>query len=49
MAGSNILKDQKYVGRLCYETVGEDIRARVEIVTTGMSSNFCLELCSHQK
>lgn len=40
MAGSGILKDQKYVGRLCYGTIGEGIRARVEIVTTGMSSNY---------
>lgn len=40
MVGSGILKDQKYVGRLCYGTIGEGIRARVEIVTTGMSSNY---------
>ena len=39
MVGSGILKDQKYVGRLCYGTIGEGIRARVEIVTTVMSSN----------
>ncbi len=35
VAGSGILKDQKYVGRLCYGTIGEVIRARVEIVRTG--------------
>ena len=33
VGGSTILKDQKYLGRNCYGTIGEDLRARVEIVT----------------
>lgn len=40
MAGSAILKDQKYVGRLCFGTVDESIRARIEFVTTGTSSHY---------
>ena len=33
LGGSTILKDQKYLGRNCYGIIGEDLRARVEIVT----------------
>jgi len=33
MGGSDILKDQKYLGRNCYGTIGDELRARVEIVT----------------
>ena len=37
MGNSNILKDQKYVGRMCYGTISEDLRARVEFVTLILS------------
>lgn len=40
MAGSSILKDQKYVGRLCYGTIGENIRARIEFVSTEISDHY---------
>ena len=33
VGGSTILKNQKYLGHNCYGTIGEDLRARVEIVT----------------
>ena len=33
LAGSVTLKDQKYLGHNCYGTIGEELRARVEIVT----------------
>ena len=37
---SAILKDQKYVGRMCYGTIGGDLRARVEFVTLGVSDHY---------
>ena len=40
MGNSNILKDQKYVGRMCYGTIGGDLRARVEFVTLGVSNHY---------
>ncbi len=40
MSGSSILKDWKFVRCLHYGTIGEDIRASVVIVTTGMSNNY---------
>lgn len=40
MDESAILKDRKYVGRLCYGTVGKDIRARIEFVTTGIRDRY---------
>lgn len=40
MENSVILKDQKYVGRICYGTVSEDLRARVEFVTLGVSDYY---------
>ena len=40
MAESAILKDQKYVGRMCYGTIGGDLRARVEFVTLGVSNHY---------
>lgn len=40
MTESTILKDQKYVGRACFGTVGEDIRARIEFVTAGTASQY---------
>ena len=38
IGNSAILKDQKYVGRMCYGTIGGDLRARVEFVTLGVSA-----------
>lgn len=40
MENSGILKDQKYVGRICYGTISEDLRARVEFVTLGVSDHY---------
>lgn len=40
MESSGILKDQKYVGRVCYGTISEDLRARVEFVTLGISGHY---------
>ena len=40
MRNSDILKDQKYVGRVCYGTISEDLRARVEFVTLGVSDHY---------
>lgn len=40
MGNSNILKDQKYVGRMCYGTISEDLRARVEFVTLGVHDHY---------
>lgn len=40
MGDSAILKDQKYVGRMCYGTIGGDLRARVEFVTLGVSDHW---------
>ena len=40
MGDSAILKDQKYVGRMCYGTIGGDLRARVEFVTLGVSDHY---------
>ena len=40
MGDSAILKDQKYVGRMCYGTIGGDLRARVEFVTLGVSNHY---------
>lgn len=40
MGNSNILKNQKYVGRMCYGTISEDLRARVEFVTLGVSDHY---------
>ena len=36
MGDSAILKDQKYVGRMCYGTIGGDLRTRLECVTLGV-------------
>ena len=40
MENSGILKDQKYVGSICYGTISEDLRARVEFVTLGVSDRY---------
>lgn len=40
MESSSILKDQRYVGRICYGTISEDLRARVEFVTLGTSDRY---------
>ena len=40
MGDSAILKDQKYVGRMSYGTIGGDLRARVEFVTLGVSNHY---------
>ena len=40
MGNSNILKDQKYVGRMCYGTISEDLRARIEFVTLGVHDHY---------
>ena len=40
MENSGILKDQKYVGRICYGSISEDLRARVEFVTLGASDHY---------
>ena len=40
VAGSAILKNQKYVGRSCYGIIGEDLRARIEFVTLGTSNHY---------
>ncbi len=40
MENSGILKDQKYVGCICYGTISEDLRARVEFVTLGVSNHY---------
>ena len=40
MDNSSILKDQKYVGRICYGTINDDLRARVEFVTLGVSDHY---------
>ena len=40
MGNSDILKDQRYVGRMCYGSLGGDLRARVEFVTLGVSDHY---------
>ena len=40
MGNSSILKDQKYVGRMCYGVISEDLRARVEFVTLGVHDHY---------
>lgn len=40
LAGSTILKEQKYVGRSCYGVIGEDLRARIEFVTLGTCDHY---------
>lgn len=40
MGNSDILKEQKYVGRMCYGTLGGDLRARIEFVTLGVSDHY---------
>lgn len=40
LAGSAILKDQKYLGRSCYGTIGEELRARIEFVTLGTCDHY---------
>ncbi len=40
MGNSDILKDQKFVGRVCYGTISEDLRARIEFVTIGVSDHY---------
>ena len=40
MDNSSILKDQKYVGRICYGTINDNLRARVEFVTLGVSDHY---------
>ena len=40
MGNSDILKDQKFVGRMCYGTIGGDLRARIEFVTLGVSDHY---------
>ena len=40
MTESAILKDQRYVGQICYGTIGEDLRARIEFVTLGISNQY---------
>ena len=40
MGGSAIFKDQKYVGRMCYGTISQDLRARVEFVTLGTCDHY---------
>ena len=40
MGNSDILKDQKFVGRMCYGTLGGDLRARIEFVTLGVSDHY---------
>ena len=37
---TDVVKDQKYVGRMCYGTIGGDLRARVEFVTLGVSDHY---------
>ena len=37
---SQILQNQKYVGRACYGTIGTDIKAKVEFVTLGTSEQY---------
>ena len=40
MGNSSVLKDQKYVGRICYGTISKDLRARVEFVTLGICDHY---------
>ena len=40
MAESTVLKDQKYVGRLCYGTISDELRARIEFVTLGVCDHY---------
>ena len=40
VGNSDILKDQRYVGRMCYGSLGGDLRARVEFVTLGVSDHY---------
>lgn len=40
MGESAILKDQKYVGRSCYGTVSDELRARIEFVTLGTYGHY---------
>lgn len=40
MGQSSILKDQKYVGRICYGSIDGDLKARVEFVTLGVSNHY---------
>ncbi len=40
MDGSAVLKDQRYVGRICCGKIDNDIRGRVEFVTLGTSGNY---------
>lgn len=40
VGNSDILKDQRYVGRMCYGSLGGDLRARVEFVTLGVNPHI---------
>lgn len=40
MGNSDILKDQKYVGCVCYGTISEDLIARMEFVTLGVGDHY---------
>jgi len=40
MNGNTVLKDQRYVGRICCGKIDNDIRGRVEFVTLGTSGNY---------
>ena len=37
---NQILQNQKYVGRACYGTIGNDIKAKIEFVTLGTSEQY---------
>lgn len=40
MGQSTILKDQKYIGRICYGQLNNELRARVEFVTLGITDHY---------
>lgn len=40
MEKSSILTDQRYVGRVCYGRINEDVCARIEFATLGVSDHY---------
>ena len=40
MGQSTILKNQKYVGRICYGQINNELRARVEFVTLSITDHY---------
>jgi hypothetical protein len=36
----NLLQNRRYIGRTCFGTIGDDIRARLEFVQNGVSNEY---------